>query len=59
VSAQLGAGILWKEGELSPAQMKRRCAELKKQVGDRLYFAAIAELNEADRATLERLRRDR
>jgi hypothetical protein len=59
VFAELEAGILWKEEELSNTEMVRRIVALKKRVGERLYFAAIAKLNEEDRATLERLRRNR
>ncbi len=59
VFAELEAGILWKEEELSNTEMVRRIVALKKRVGERLYFAAIAKLNEENRATLERLRRNR
>jgi hypothetical protein len=57
ILTELEGGILWKKGNLTSAQMRRRIVALKQRAGDRLYSAAVEKLNDSDRATLEKLRR--
>jgi putative DNA primase/helicase len=59
ILTELEGGILWKKGELSSIEMRKRVIALKQRVGDRLYSAAVAKLTEEERATLENLRRSR
>lgn len=53
VCTELQGGILWKAGELSRFEMVRLIVALEKRVGERLFKAAIASLNDEDRATLQ------
>lgn len=46
VEAELTAGILWKEGEISDHEMVKQLTSLKQKAGDRLYRIACDRLNE-------------